>query len=208
MSSTTPEQAKNPDLPPATPTVIRTHRLESFSDGVMAVIITITAFEIRPPHGTNVPALEHQLPVLLVYILSFTYIGIYWNNHHHLLRRTERISGAVMWANLHLLFWLSLMPALTSWVGTSYRHTEPAAAYGVVALAAAVAYWLLVRTIIHAEPPGSAVSISVGSDVKGVGSILIYGAAIGLAFVSPWIAYGLYALVAVIWIIPDRRLSR
>jgi len=188
--------------------VLRTHRLEAFSDGVMAVIITIMAFELKAPHGTNLAALRHSVPPVLVYILSFVYIGIYWNNHHHLLRQTERISGAVMWANLHLLFWLSLVPVLTEWVGTSYHHTEPAAAYGTVVLAAAVAYWLLVRTIIHANDADSVVSQSLGSDTKGVVSIFIYGAAIGLAFVSPWIAYALYVLVAVMWIVPDRRLLR
>lgn len=188
--------------------VVTTHRLEAFSDGVMAVIITITAFELKAPGGASFSALRTQLPLLLVYILSFTYVGIYWNNHHHLLRRAERISGAVMWANLHLLFWLSLMPVLTKWVGTTYRHAAPAATYGVVAFAAAVAYWVLVRAIIHAEGAGSTVSASVGSDAKGVASIGIYALAIGLAFVTPWAAYALYAFVAVMWIIPDRRLVR
>jgi uncharacterized membrane protein len=203
------DEQLNADEPASeTAGVLRTHRLEAFSDGVMAVIITIMAFELKAPHGTDLAALRHQVPPLLVYMLSFTYIGIYWNNHHHLLRRTERISGAVMWANLHLLFWLSLVPVLTEWVATSYHHTEPAAAYGTAALAAAVAYWVLVRAIIHANDADSVVSRSIGSDTKGAVSIAIYAAAIGLAFVTPWIAYALYVLVAMIWIVPDRRLVR
>jgi uncharacterized membrane protein len=202
------EQANKEEPAKDTAAVLRTHRLEAFSDSVMAVIITIMAFELKAPHGTDLAALRHQVPQLLVYMLSFTYVGIYWNNHHHLLSQTERISGAVMWANLHLLFWLSLVPVLTEWVGTSYRHTEPAAAYGTAALAAAVAYWVLVRTIIHANDSDSVVSRSIGSDTKGVLSIVIYAAAIGLAFVTPWIAYALYVLVATIWFVPDRRLVR
>ncbi|HEV8064123.1 MAG TPA: TMEM175 family protein, partial [Acidimicrobiales bacterium] len=172
--------------------VLRTHRLEAFSDGVMAVIITIMAFELRAPHGTNLTALRQDLPPLLVYMLSFVFIGIYWNNHHHLLRQTERISGAVMWANLHLLFWLSLMPVLTEWVGTSYRHTEPAAVYGAAALGAAIAYWILVKCIIRANDSDSTVTRSIGSDYKGLISMVIYAAAIPLALVTPWIAYGGY----------------
>jgi uncharacterized membrane protein len=187
------------------PDALRTHRLEAFSDGVMAVIITIMAFELRPPHGVGFPALRHAVPPVLVYALSFTYIGIYWNNHHHLLRQTERISAAVMWANLHLLFWLSLVPVLTSWVGSAYAHTEPAAAYGTAVLAAAVAYWVLVRTIIHANPD-SDVARSLGTDTKGLVSIALYAAAIGLSFLSPYAAYVLYVLVAIVWFIPDRRL--
>jgi uncharacterized membrane protein len=190
------------------PGVVTTHRVEAFSDGVMAVIITIMAFELKTPHGTSLVALRDELPALLAYMLSFTNIGIYWNNHHHLLRRTKRINGAVMWANLHLLFWLSLLPVLTAWVAESYRSTEPAVAYGAVALAAAIAYWLLVRAIIRADRPDSPVSASIGSDAKGLASIGIYAAAVGLAFVTPWAAYGLYVLVAAVWIVPDRRLLR
>lgn len=186
---------------------LSSQRVEAFSDGVMAVVITIMAFEVRPPHGDSLAALRHLVPPLLVYLLSFVYIGIYWNNHHHLLRRTERISGAVMWANLHLLFWLSLMPILTQWVGTNYRFTEPAATYGVVALAAAVAYWILVRAIISANGgPEGELAAAIGNDFKGVASIAIYGAAVALAFVTPYAAYGLYAAVAIMWFVPDRRL--
>ncbi|MCU1489350.1 MAG: hypothetical protein JWM85_755 [Acidimicrobiaceae bacterium] len=186
--------------------IVRTHRLEAFSDGVMAVIITIMAFGLKAPHGTNLAALRAQIPHLLVYVLSFVNIGIYWNNHHHLLRRTERISASVMWANLDLLFWLSLLPVMTEWVGTSYRHTEPAAAYATVALLAAIAY-SLARSIIAANPQ-SPVSTLIGSDVKGLASIVVYVLAIGLAFVTPWASYALDVLVAVIWIVPDRRLAR
>lgn len=186
------------------------HRLEAFSDGVMAVIITITALEIRVPHGTNLAALRHEVPLLLIYALSFAYIGIYWNNHHHLLRVTQNISGAVMWANLHLLFWLSLIPVLTQWMGNNYRDTEPAVCYGVAALAAATAYSILVRTIITANPR-SDISDALGSgplgrDTKGRVSILLYALAVGLAFVSPYIAYGLFTTVSVMWFVPDRRL--
>jgi len=187
---------------------IGTSRLEAFSDGVMAVIITIMALELKAPLGSGFSALSQRLPALLVYMLSFTVIGIYWNNHHHLLRATPRISGAVMWANLHLLFWLSLVPVLTEWVGTAYRHAWPAATYGMAALAAALAYTLLVRTIVRANDRSSIVAMAIGSDVKGKVSLAVYAAAIGLAFVSPWIAYALYVSVAVMWFIPDRRLSR
>lgn len=186
---------------------ITTHRLEAFSDGVMAVIITITAFEIKVPHGTDLGALGREVPLLLVYALSFSFIGIYWGNHHHLLRRTERISAAAMWANLHLLFWLSLIPVLTEWAGTQSSHTEPAAVYGVVGLAAAIAYWVLVRCLIRANGGRlGALATSIGTDVKGVASIFIYAAAIGLAFVTPYLAFALYVAVALMWFVPDRRL--
>ena len=184
------------------------HRLEAFSDGVLAVIITITAFEIKAPSGTDLVALRHEMPLLLVYLLSFSFVGIYWGNHHHLLRRVRRITGAVMWANLHLLFWLSLIPVMTEWAGTEYRHTEPAAVYGVVGLAAAIAYWVLVRALIRCNGgPGGLLAASIGSDVKGLASIALYATGFGLAFVSPYLAYGVYALVAVTWFVPDRRLA-
>jgi uncharacterized membrane protein len=184
---------------------IGTSRLEAFSDGVMAVIITLMALELKEPLGAGFSALGHRVPAFLIYILSFVFIGIYWNNHHHLLRATPNIGGGVMWANLHLLFWLSLVPVATEWVGTSYRATAPAATYGAVALGAALAYYVLVRTIIRVNP-GSTVAAAIGSDTKGRISMLVYSAGIGLAFVSPWISYGLFAAVAVVWIIPDRRL--
>jgi uncharacterized membrane protein len=187
---------------------IGTGRLEAFSDGVMAVIITIMAFELKAPLGPSFHALSRRLPALLVYVLSFTFVGIYWNNHHHLLRATPRIDGAVMWANLHLLFWLSLIPVLTEWVGSSYRNTWPAAVYGMVGLAAALAYTLLVITIVRANERDSAVAMAIGSDLKGKVSLAMYALAIGFAFLSPWISYGLYAAVSVMWFIPDRRLTR
>jgi len=193
---------------PAGADEIGTSRLEAFSDGVMAVIITIMAFELKAPAGTDFTALSHRLPTLLVYILSFSFVGIYWNNHHHLLRATPRISGAVMWANLHLLFWLSLIPVITEWVGADYRSSLPAATYGVVGLAAAIAYTVLVRLIIRVNDQDSIVATALRSDIKGLASLGIYAGAIGLAFISPWISYAMYASVSVMWFIPDRRLSR
>ena len=183
-------------------------RLISFSDGVMAVIITIMAFNLQPPAAATWAAVGHRLPELLVYMLSFSFIGIYWNNHHHLLRATPRISGAVMWANLLLLFCLSLIPVLTRYVADEYHHSLPAALYGACALASALAYTLLVRTIMAANDPTSEVAVALGRDAKGLISLCIYALAIPLAFVSPWIAYGLYALVSVVWFVPDPRLSR
>jgi uncharacterized membrane protein len=183
-------------------------RVEAFSDGVMAVIITIMALELKAPAGHNFGELDKRLSELLVYVLSFTNIGIYWNNHHHLFRATERVNGAVMWANLHLLFWLSLVPVLTAWVATYYRFHLPASTYGVVVAGAAVAYSILVRTIMRCNGPDSAVARAVGSDMKGKMSILIYVLGIGLAWVSPWISYALYVTVAIMWFIPDRRFTR
>ncbi len=187
---------------------IGTSRLEAFSDGVMAVIITITALSLRPPAGASFGALVHRLPELLVYILSFTFIGIYWNNHHHLLRTTHHISGGVMWANLHLLFWLSLIPVVTEWVGSDYADHLPAGVYAAVALGAAIAFSILVLAIIRANGRDSAVARAVGSDVKGNASIAIYAAAVVLAVVSPYVTYALTALVAVIWLVPDPRFAR
>jgi uncharacterized membrane protein len=185
-----------------------TGRLEAFSDGVLAVIITIMALELKAPEGGDWSALRHRFPALLVYILSFTFVGIYWNNHHHLLRAARRISAGVMWANLHLLFWLSLIPVLTEWIGEHYRDTAPAAAYGVVCLGSAIAFTILVQAIIRADGTDSLVATAIGRDAKGRVSLVVYAAATALAFVSPWISYGLFAAVAVTWFIPDRRLSR
>jgi TMEM175 potassium channel family protein len=185
-----------------------TARVEAFSDGVMAVIITIMALELRAPEGATLEAVHAQLPGLLVYVLSFTIIGIYWNNHHHLLRAADRISGAAMWANLFLLFWLSLIPVLTEWLRDEYRHALPAAAYGVVALAAGFAYSILVRTLIRANGHSSAVAEAIGSDLKGYASLVLYAAGVGLAFVSTWLSYAAYAAVAVMWFVPDRRFTR
>jgi uncharacterized membrane protein len=184
-----------------------TARTEAFSDGVMAVIITIMALELRAPEGATLEAVRGRLPGLLVYLLSFVIIGIYWNNHHHLLRAAERVSGAAMWANLFLLFCLSLIPVLTEWLRDEYRHPLPAAAYGAVALAAGFGYAILARALIGANGPDSAVAAAIGSDRKGYASLALYAAGVGLAFVSPWIAYGCYVAVAVMWFIPDRRFT-
>jgi uncharacterized membrane protein len=185
-----------------------TARVEAFSDSVMAVIITIMAFQLRAPRDATLDAVRDQLPGLLAYVLSFVAVGIYWNNHHHLLRAADRISSAVMWANLFLLFWLSLIPVLTEWLRDAYRHALPAAAYGAVLLAAGFAYAILVRALIRANGRTSAVAQAIGSDVKGNASLVLYAAGVGLAFVSPWISYVLYVAVAVMWFVPDRRFTR
>jgi uncharacterized membrane protein len=185
-----------------------TARVEAFSDGVIAVIITIMALELRAPEGASLDAVRQRLPGLLVYVLSFVIIGIYWNNHHHLLRAAERISGAAMWANLFLLFWLSLIPVLTEWLRDEYRHPLPAAAYGAVALAAGIAYAILARALIRANGRASLLAQAIGSDIKGYASLVLYAAGVGFAFVSPWISYALYVAVAVMWFIPDRRFTR
>jgi len=184
-----------------------TDRLEAFSDGVMAVIITIMAFEVKPPNGASLSALHKDLPNVLAYVLSFAIVGTYWNNHHHLLRATERMGGAVMWANLHLLFWLSLLPIVTGWVGRYPLHAVPAACYGVVGLGSAMAYWVLVRMIIRVNGDSSAVARAIGSDLKGNLSLVLYAAGVGLAFASPVVSYVMYAAVAVMWFVPDRRLA-
>ena len=185
-----------------------TGRLEAFSDGVIAVIITIMALELKPPEEPTFHSLRDRLPALLFYILSFTFVGIYWNNHHHLLRAARRISAGVMWSNLHLLFWLSLIPVLTEWVGEHHTSTAPAATYGIVGLGSAVAFTILVRAIIRADGSSSLVATAIGSDTKGRVSLLAYAAATVLAFVSPWITYALFVAVAVMWFIPDRRFSQ
>jgi len=184
-----------------------TDRLEAFSDGVMAVIITLMAFSIPIPDGPSGTALRGAIPHLLVYVLSFVMVGIYWNNHHHLLRATVHIDGTVMWSNLFVLFWLSLFPIVTAWVGRYPRHTLPALVFGVVALGAALAYSLLVRRIIRVDGTDSDVGRSIGSDRKGYLSLALYATGIGLAFVTPVLSYVLYAAVAVVWFVPDRRLA-
>lgn len=183
-----------------------TGRLEAFSDGVMAVIITLMAIELKAPAGGGFSDLGARVPELLVYILSFVFIGIYWNNHHHLLRAATRISGAVMWLNLHLLLWLSLIPVVTQWMAAHWRDHAPAASYAVVALGSAAAYTLLQGAIIRADGPGSVIADALGSDLKGRASLVAYVAALGLAFVSPIISYVLFASVALMWFIPDPRL--
>ena len=184
-------------------------RVEAFSDAVFAVIITIMALELEAPQGhTLAHVRDDLLPGLIAYVLSFTLIGIYWNNHHHLLRAAERISGAVMWTNLFLLFWLSLFPVLTVWLREEYQHALPAAAFGLVALAAGFAYRLLVGALIRANGRDSPVGRAISSDVKGYASLSMYAAGVALAFVSPWISYALYVAVALMWFVPDRRFAR
>jgi uncharacterized membrane protein len=187
--------------------VSETDRLEAFSDGVMAVIITLMAFNVKPPDAATFPALRAELPELLVYVLSFVIIGTYWNNHHHLLRATDRMNGAVMWSNLHLLFWLSILPIATGWVGHFPNSAIPAAAYGVLGLASALAYWILVRTIITANGKDSRVARGIRGDVKGKLSLVLYALGVGLAFLSPYAAYAAYVVVGIMWFVPDRRLT-
>lgn len=183
-------------------------RLEAFSDGVIAIIITIMVLELKVPHGEDVSALIPLFPAFLSYILSFIYVGIYWNNHHHMLHLTRQVNGAMLWANLHLLFWLSLTPFVTGWMGENHFAATPTALYGVVLLMAAIAYWILQRTIIAAQGPGSPLALGVGKDIKGKISPVLYAVAIPSAFLSPWIAGGLYAFVALMWLVPDRRIER
>jgi uncharacterized membrane protein len=183
-------------------------RLEAFSDGVLAIIITIMVLELRVPHGTELAALRPLVSVLLSYLLSFIYLGIYWNNHHHLLHVTRRVTGAILWANLHLLFWLSLVPFVTAWMGENRFASIPTALYGGVLLMAALAYWILQRQILRAEGSRSLLATALGRDIKGKLSPLLYVLAIGAAFVHPGIADGVYVLVALMWLIPDRRIER
>jgi uncharacterized membrane protein len=186
---------------------VRTDRLEAFSDGVIAILITILVLELPKPEGGDLHALHKVWPVLVTYVLSFVIIGIYWNNHHHMLRATERISGIVLWANLHLLFWLSLFPFATGWMGENHFARVPTAAYGFVLLMAAIAYYVLQRTIIASEGPGSTLAAAIGRDLKGKLSPVIYASSIGLAFFSRWLAIVGYVVVAVMWLVPDRRLE-
>ena len=183
-------------------------RLEAFSDGVLAILITIMVLELKVPHGTDFAALRPLLPVFLTYVLSFVYLGIYWNNHHHMLHATHKVSGSILWANLHLLFWLSLFPFTTAWMGENHFAARPSALYGVVLLMAAIAYWLLQQAIIAAEGASSVLKTAVGSDWKGKLSPLFYVVAIVSSFWTPWIAEALYVAVALIWLIPDRRIER
>src|SRR5436190_21011809 len=187
---------------------MKTTRLEAFSDGVLAIIITIMVLELKVPHAIELAALKPVLPILLSYILSFIYLGIYWNNHHHLFQATDQVSGGILWANLHLLFWLSLFPFTTAWMGENHLATIPTAIYGFVLLMAAIAYYILERIIIAKEGRDSLLAQAIGGDWKGKLSPVLYFAAIPLAFVSPWIAGGIYVVVALLWLIPDRRIER
>jgi uncharacterized membrane protein len=183
------------------------NRLEAFSDGVLAIIITIMVLELKVPHGNTVVALLPLVPVLLSYVLSFIYLGIYWNNHHHMLHTVRTVTGSVLWANLHLLFWLSLIPFTTGWMGENQFAKMPAVAYGFVLLMAAIAYWILQQRIISSQGKDSILKRAIGNDWKGKLSPLLYVAAIVLAFVSQWFAVSIYVLVALIWVIPDRRIE-
>ena len=187
---------------------MKTTRLEAFSDGVLAIIITIMVLELKIPHAVELAALKPVLPVLLSYVLSFIYLGIYWNNHHHLFQATEQVSGGILWANLHLLFWLSLFPFTTAWMGENHLAAIPTAIYGFVLLMAAIAYYVLQRTIIAREGCESLLALAIGKDWKGKLSPVLYLIAIPLAFVSSWIASGLYVFVALLWLIPDPRIER
>jgi uncharacterized membrane protein len=183
-------------------------RMEAFSDGVLAVIITIMVLEMKPPHGTGLAVLSPAAPVFFSYLLSFIYIGIYWSNHHHLLHAVERVNGATLWANLHLLFWLSLVPFTTAWLGENQLATWPVALYGIVLLLAAVAYFILAKVLIAAQKGRSVLAKAVDHDRKMAISIVIYAASVSFAFLRPWIACAGYVLTAILWLIPDRRIER
>jgi uncharacterized membrane protein len=182
-------------------------RLEAFSDGVFAVIITIMVLELKAPHGTGWDALRSLLPVFLTYVLSFVFVGIYWSNHHHMLHRTDRINGGILWANLHLLFWLSLVPFVTGWMGENQFAALPTSIYGTVLLMAAIAYTILQVAIVRHQGPNSKLFAAVEHDVKGKISLLLYVAAIPLAFVNQWMADGIDVLVALMWLVPDSRIE-
>jgi TMEM175 potassium channel family protein len=192
------------------PTVrsMSTGRMEAFSDGVIAILITVMVLELPRPEGTSWTALRDVLPVLLSYVLSFAYLGIYWNNHHHMLQATHRVTGLILWANLHLLFWLSLVPFTTAWLGENHFARIPAAVYGIVLLADALAYYALQTAIIRDQGEGSLVAHAIGRDIKGKLSPVAYAAGIALSFVSQWAAIALYAFMAAVWLVPDRRLER
>jgi uncharacterized membrane protein len=183
-------------------------RLEAFSDGFFAIIITITVLSLRVPKGASLGSLRPLIPEFLTYVMSFVYLGIYWNNHHHMLHVTRKVTGGILWANLHLLFWLSLVPFVTGWMGQNDFDPVPTALYGVLLFMAGTAYFILQRVIMAAEGEGSVLRSAVGRDVKGKISPVIYAAAIGSVFLQPWIADALYAVVALMWLVPDRRIER
>jgi uncharacterized membrane protein len=187
---------------------MNTSRLEAFSDGVIAILITIMVLELRTPAGADWPALRHLAPQLCPYALSFVFLGIYWSNHHHMFQLTDHVTGGVLWANLHLLFWLSLVPFTTAWVGDTHLAPVPTAVYGVILVLAAIAYTMLQTVIIRSQGPHSRLRAAIGSDAKGKVSIVLYASAIVLAFIAPWISGALYVVVALIWLVPDRRIER
>jgi uncharacterized membrane protein len=182
-------------------------RLEAFTDGVIAILITIMVLELKIPEGSTLDALRPLMPVFFTYVLSFVYLGIYWNNHHHMFQAIDRVNGKILWANMHLLFWLSLVPFVTGWMGQNHFAPLPTAVYGGVLILAAIAYTILVITLVAEHGPDSRLARALGRDVKGKVSILIYAAAILVAFTNQWIADGLYAFVALMWLVPDRRIE-
>src|SRR6185503_18557787 len=184
------------------------NRLEAFSDGVVAIIITIMVLELKVPHGVELAALKPLLPVFLSYVLSFIYLGIYWNNHHHLLHTVKQVSGGILWANLYLLFWLSLFPFATAWIGENHVAPMPTALYGLVLLMAGIAYYILQCAIIAKHGRDSLLAVAIGQDWKGKLSPVLYLAAIPLSFLQPWIGTAIYVLVALMWLVPDRRIER
>lgn len=184
------------------------NRVETFFDGVVAIIITIMVLEMKVPRGVELNDLMPVMPVLLSYVLSFIYLGIYWNNHHHMMHTCRRVTGSILWANLHLLFWLSLIPFTTGWMGENHFATMPAVLYGVVLLMAAIAYWILQERIIVSQGADSLLKKAVGKDHKGKLSPLLYVAGIALAFISQWLAVAVYVAVALMWLVPDRRIER
>jgi uncharacterized membrane protein len=183
-------------------------RLEAFSDGVIAIIITIMVLELKVPHGTELATLYPLIPVFMSYVLSFVYVGIYWNNHHHMLHAVTKISGGILWANLHLLFWLSLVPFVTGWMGENHFAAVPVALYGFVLLMAGLAYTILARALMKHHGKDSKLALAIGKDYKGLISVITYAMAIGLSFVQSWIAFALYIAVALMWFIPDRRIEK
>jgi uncharacterized membrane protein len=184
------------------------NRMEGFFDGVVAIIITIMVLEMKAPHGDSIGMLSPLIPVLSSYILSFLYLGIYWNNHHHMMHACHRATGSMLWANLHLLFWLSLIPFTTAWMGENRFAALPAAAYGLVLLMAAIAYWILQQRIIASQGAGSVLKTAIGTDWKGKLSPVLYVVAIVLAFLAPWLSVAIYVFVALMWVVPDRRIER
>jgi uncharacterized membrane protein len=182
-------------------------RLEAFSDGVIAIIITIMVLELKVPHGDDLAALAPLVPVFLAYVLSFIYVGIYWNNHHHMFHAVQKVTGGVLWANLHLLFWLSLLPAVTHWIGESHLAAWPTALYGVDLFMCAIAYFLLTQALIRCHGPDSTLARALGRDFKGKISVVLYLAGVVFAFVVPWVSVALYTFCAAMWLVPDRRIE-
>jgi uncharacterized membrane protein len=183
-------------------------RLEAFSDGVIAIIITIMVLELKVPHGAGFDVLLPLIPILGSYVLSFIYIGIYWNNHHHMLHAASQVSGGVLWDNLHLLFWLSLIPFVTGWMGENYFATSPVALYGTVLLMCGVAYKLLARCLVAQHGQNAPLTVALGKDMKGTLSVALYALGIALAFVNAWVGFAIYVAVALLWLVPDRRFER